>query len=208
MTSRSSFDLVVIAASAGGIQALGRVLSEVPADYPVPIAVVQHRSTRYPDRLAAVLSRKARLPVSRALAGERVEPGRVYLAPPGLHLVIRPGAYFALTDGRKIHHLHSAADPLMISAAQVFGSRVLAIVLTGGDSDGSEGVLAVKAAGGTVIAQNEATSQCFGMPGSAIQTGAVDYVLALEEIGPALVSLADGHSLEHRRLLGRQDAHR
>jgi two-component system chemotaxis response regulator CheB len=111
------------------------------------------------------------------------------VAPADKHLVIRADRTFGVTNGRKIHHVRSSADPLFQSAAQVSGGGVLAVVLTGGDSDASDGVLAVKAAGGTVIAQDRATSDHFGMPGSAIRTGAVDYILPLEEIGPTILEL-------------------
>ena len=190
MKVQPPYDLVVIAASVGGIQALREILSHLPADYPIPIAIVQHRTSQSPDRLPHVLSRWTRLPVARALEGEHINPGRVYLAPPSTHLIIQPDRSFGFVDGRKIHHVRSSADPLMMSAAAHLGPRVLAIVLTGGDADAREGVKAVKAAGGTVIAQDEASSQCFGMPGAAIRTGVVDYILPLPEIGPMLLRLA------------------
>jgi two-component system, chemotaxis family, protein-glutamate methylesterase/glutaminase len=184
------YELVTIAASAGGIQALWQVLSSLPVDFPLPIAIVQHRTARAPDRLASVLGRKTRLHVARAVEGEPLSAGRVYLAPPDAHLTVRPDKRFGFMDGRKIHHVRSSADPLMASAAASLGPHVLAVVLTGGDADASEGVKAVKAAGGTVIAQDEASSQCFGMPGAAIRTGAVDFILPLTEIGPMLVRLS------------------
>jgi two-component system chemotaxis response regulator CheB len=189
MKVHSRYDLVAIAASAGGVQALQQILSHLPAEFPVPIAVVQHRTTTAPDRLALVLSRRSRLPVGRALEGERLCPGRVYLAPPDTHLIVHPDGSFGYMGGRKIHHLRSSADPLMISAAAALGPRVLAVVLTGGDADAREGVKAVKAAGGTVMAQDEASSEFFGMPGSAIRTGVVDYIVPLVEIGPMLLRL-------------------
>jgi len=190
MEMRPRYDLVAIAASAGGVQALRQILSDLPVDFPLPIAIVQHRTTHSPDRLASVLSRKTLLQVSRVVEGEPLSAGRVYLAPPDAHLTVQPDKSFAFMDGRKIHHVRSSADPLMTSAAASLGSRVIAVVLTGGDGDASEGVKAVKAAGGTVIAQDEATSRCFGMPGAAIRTGVVDYILPLDQIGPTLVMLA------------------
>jgi two-component system chemotaxis response regulator CheB len=190
MKTHPRYELVTIAASAGGIQALWRILSSLPVDFPIPIAIVQHRTAQSPDRLAYVLGRKSSLPVARAIEGEPLRAGRVYLAPANFHLLIQPDKCLAFRDGQKIHHVRSSADPLMASAAASLGSRVIAVVLTGGDSDGSEGVKAVKAAGGTVIAQDEASSQCFGMPGAAIRTGAVDHILPLDEIGPLLVKLS------------------
>ena len=190
--------LVTIAASAGGIPAIRQVLSALPSDYPAPIAIVQHRTEHQPDLLVKVLARSSRLPVSRAVPGERLEPGHVYLAPARQHLVVRPDGRFDTVDGRKIRHLRSSANPLFETAAEVVGSGVIAVVLTGGDSDATDGVQAVKAAGGTVIAQDEGSSECFSMPRSAIHTGAVDYVLPVDQIGPALVRLTRGGAERNR----------
>jgi two-component system, chemotaxis family, protein-glutamate methylesterase/glutaminase len=190
--------LVTIAASAGGIQAMRRLLAALPADFPVPVVLVQHRTQHDPDLLPRVLSRGSRMPVKAARVGEHPAPGVVYVAPSDRHLVLRPDHTFGVTNGRKIHNVRSSADPLFGTAAQVSGGRMLAVVLTGGDSDASGGVQAVKAAGGTVIAQDRATSEHFGMPGSAIRTGAVDYILPLEEIGPTILKLTqeswEGHA--------------
>jgi two-component system chemotaxis response regulator CheB len=101
-------------------------------------------------------------------------------------LVIQAYRTFGLSVGRRIRHVHSSANPLFESAAGVLGSRVIAVVLTGGGSDATDGVQAIKLRGGMVIAQDQATSQTFGMPGSAIATGAVDYILPLDQIAPAL----------------------
>jgi two-component system chemotaxis response regulator CheB len=196
---KQPIQLVTIAASAGGIPALCHVLSKLPGDYPAAVAIVQHRSERQPDLLARVLSRSCRLPVGRVKRGERLQPGRVYLAPACRHLVIQGNGTFGTIDGPKIHHLHSSANPLFETAAKVMGPAVVAVVLTGGDSDGTEGVQAIKAAGGTVIAQDQASSQCFAMPASAIQTGAVDYVLPLDQIGPMLVRLTGGPQTHRSR---------
>ena len=166
-----------------------RVLAALPSDFPAAVVLVQHRSFHTPDYLPRVLGRWSHMPVSPARAGERLSPGVVYVAPADKHLVIRADRTFGVTNGRKIHHLRSSADPLFATAAQVSKGRILAVVLTGGDSDASGGVQAVKAAGGIVIAQDRATSAHFGMPGSAIRTGAVDYILPLEEIGPMIVRL-------------------
>jgi two-component system chemotaxis response regulator CheB len=184
------YRLVVIAASLGGVQAIGDVLSALPANFPVPIAVVLHRTTAPPNLLEEVLARRTRLMVRQAEDSEPMLPGTVYLAPPDRHLKIRADG-FALTDGRKIRHVLSSANPLFESAAQALGSRVIAVVLTGGDRDATDGVQAVNVHGGFVIAQDEATSEVFSMPHSAIQTGCVDLVLPLEAIGPALIDLVD-----------------
>jgi two-component system chemotaxis response regulator CheB len=176
------FDIIVIAASAGGIRALNHILATLPADLPVPIALVQHRSLHLPSFLANI----PRLKVKTAVEGESLQPGTVYIAPPNKHLLVKTDHTFVLSNGRRIRHVLSSANPLFASAA---AACVIAVVLTGGDSDATDGVQAVHDAGGLVIAQDQATSQLFAMPQSAIETGCVDYVLALDEIGPALLRL-------------------
>ena len=189
------YDLVTIAASAGGIEALSAILAALPADFPVPIAVVQHRTTRPPNLQAEVLGRRTRLAVKVAEESELMRSGTVYLAPPGLHLTVRSDKTVGLTNGTRIRHHLSSANPLFTTAAQALGGRVLAVVLTGGDRDATDGVQSVRACGGTVLAQDEATSALFAMPRSAIETGCVDAVLPLADIAPALVGLVMGHAI-------------
>jgi two-component system chemotaxis response regulator CheB len=184
------YDLVVMAASAGGVRAFQSLLSRLPEDFPLPIAIVQHRTTRDPNLLARVLSRHTPLIVKVASEGERLEAGTVYLAPPSAHLTVDSDLRVDLRDGKRIRHVLSSANPLFESAAQALPGRVIAVVLTGYDRDATDGVQAVKLSGGTVIAQDEATSETFNMPRSAIETGCVDRVLPLQQIGPALVVLA------------------
>lgn len=187
------YDLVVIAASAGGGQAIGEVLSALPTDFPIPIAVVLHRSPKAPSVLAKVLGRRTALTVKETEESETMRPGTIYLAPPDRHLNVHDDT-FTLTDGRKIRYVLSSANPLFESAAEMLGARVIAVVLTGGGRDATDGVQAIRAHGGTVLAQDQATSASFGMPRSAIETGCVDRVLPLEAIGPALVDLVQSRS--------------
>jgi two-component system chemotaxis response regulator CheB len=189
-TSEGKFRLVVMAASAGGVKAFESLLAQLPEDFPLPVAIVQHRTTRDPNLMTRVLSRHTVLPVKTAEAGEQLRPGTVYLAPPDAHLIVDADLRVALADGHRIRHVLSSANPLFESAARVFPGRVIAVVLTGYDRDGTDGVQAVKLSGGSVIAQDRGSSQVFEMPRSAIQTGCVDRVLPLEAIGPALVALA------------------
>lgn len=188
--SDGSYDLIVMASSAGGIQALQAVLSALPANFPIPIAIVQHRTAALPNRLAEVLGARSSLSVKIAREGEIMAPGTVYLAPPDRHLTVGRDRSVRLIDGRRIRHVHSSANPLFASAAESLGGRVIAVVLTGGDRDATDGVQSVRAAGGVVLAQDEATSEFFAMPQSAINTGCVDSILALPDIAPALVRLA------------------
>lgn len=181
---------VVLAASAGGVTALKKLLSQLPPDFPLPIAVVQHRSGRPPNILAKVLGLRAPLKVKQAEDREVLQPGTVYLAPPDLHMTVEADRSIRLTNGHKVRHVLSSANPLFESAAEALEGRVIAVVLTGFDRDGTDGVQAVKQHGGIVIAQDEATSQVFGMPHSAILTGVVDHVLPLDQIAGELARLA------------------
>jgi two-component system chemotaxis response regulator CheB len=190
MKNHKRYDVVVIAASAGGIQALQKLLAALPPDYPLPIAIVQHRTGNPPNLLARVLGRHTALKVKTAEDGESMHGGNVYLAPAHEHLIVRRDETLALVDGRKIRHVQSSANPLFASAAQVFGDGVIAVVLTGGDRDATDGVQSVKHHGGIVIAQDEASSQLFSMPHSAIETGCVDAILPIGEIAPELQRLA------------------
>lgn len=185
---RRKYELVVAAASAGGVEAFAKLLGALPADFPLPVAIVQHRTPGRPHILARILSLHTPLKVKDAEDGERMQPGTVYIAPPDLHLMVRPGGQLMLTDQRKIRHLHSSANPLFESAAAALEGRVIGVVLTGYDRDATDGVQAINHSGGHVIAQE--TAQVPGMPGSAIATGTVHEILPLERIAPALVRLA------------------
>ena len=185
------FAIAVLAASAGGLDAITAVLEALPAGFPLAVAVVLHRSGQLPNMLPDILDRRSALPVRLVVAGERVLPGIVYIAIPTLHLSITADRVFACADGATINYVHSSADPLLRSAAALYGRSAIAIVLSGSGRDGAEGARAIGAAGGYVIVQDEATAQAFGMPRAAIATGEVDEILPVEQIGPRLVRLAE-----------------
>jgi two-component system chemotaxis response regulator CheB len=187
---RPPFDLIVVAASSGGLEALGAIFSGLPADFPIPIAVVLHRTLQLPEILVDLLRARTPLRVKTAVPGERPRAGTIYVAPPDRHLVLTANRTFALRGGSLVHHTHSAADPLFASAASVYRDRVVAVVLSGGDVDGAAGAGAVGVAGGVVLVQDEATSRTFSMPAAAIATGQVDAVLPPGGIAAALISLA------------------
>lgn len=180
-TRQGGFELALIAASAGSIPALRDFLEKLPADFPIPIAVVLHRTQAQPMRLAQVLGRNSRLPIKTAIQGEPLRRGFVYLAPPRQHLVVRANRTFHLMDGHKIKYVHSSANPLFESAAYSLDGRVIAVVLTGSGTDGTNGVQTVKGMGGVVLVQDPASSAYATMPLSAIGTGAVDRVLPLDD---------------------------
>ena len=181
------YDMVVMAASAGGLHALQTVLSGLPADFPVPIAIVQHRPSSHASILPRILGKHSQLHVKEAVDGEKLQAGTVYVAPPDRHIEIRPDQFITCFDGRKIKFTHSSANPLFESAANVSRHGVIAVVLSGCGSNGADALHAVKAHYGFVIVQDPATAQHSGMPRAAIETGTVDQVLPLEEIAPAIV---------------------
>jgi len=136
-----------------------------------------------------MLNRCTELPVKMAESGDRLTGGLVFVAPPNYHLLVDPAGTLSLTQSELIHFLRPSADILFESVASSFPARAIAVVLSGTGSDGAKGVKAIKNAGGMVIAQDEDTSEFFGMPSAAIATGSVDIVLPLALIAPALVGL-------------------
>lgn len=187
--SHTRYDLIAMVASKGGIEAVSQILGSLSPLIPVPVVILIHRGISLPNNQASVLRTRTPLRVRFAEESLRIKPGTVYLAPPHLHLTFDHYRRFALVDGRRICRLRSSADPLFASAAEVFGARLLAVVLTGLGRDGADGVRAVRKHGGMVIAQDQTTSEEFSMPRSAIETGCVDAILPLGEIGPALERL-------------------
>lgn len=181
--------LVVIAASAGGLKALKTVLASFDTKLDASVAIVQHRAGTQPHLLGQLLATVTELPVRNARDGDEVQVGRILIAPPDQHLLIDADGRFALSTGPKVSFARPSADVLFESAAAAYGPQVIAVVLTGGDGDGSVGIGHVKARGGIVLAQDRETSEVFGMPRAAAQTGLVNRVLPVEEIGPTLVRL-------------------
>jgi two-component system chemotaxis response regulator CheB len=188
-TSGAAFDIVAMAASAGGLTALSRVLAALPADFPAVIVVVQHLDPRHRSLMADILSRRTPLRVKQAEEGEQVSPATVYIAPPNRHLLVNSDGTLSLSQSEMVHFLRPSADLLFESVAASYRERAIAVVLTGTGSDGAMGVQAIKKMGGTVIAQDEDTAEFFGMPSAAMHSGSVDFVLPLDEIPAALVTL-------------------
>jgi two-component system chemotaxis response regulator CheB len=185
----AAFDVVALAASAGGVTALGQVVSPLPKNFPAAIVVVQHVDPRHRSLLVEILSRRTTLTVKQAEAGDILRSGTIYIAPPDRHLLVDPGRRLSLSQSELVHFVRPSADLLFESVAASCRERAIAVVLTGTGTDGAMGVRAIKKMGGTVIVQDEQSSEFFGMPGAAIKTGDVDFVLPLEEIPSALETL-------------------
>jgi two-component system chemotaxis response regulator CheB len=188
----AAFDLVAVAASAGGLKALTAVLSPLPPDIPAAIVVVQHLDPRHRSLMAEILDRCTALDVRQVEDGDVLCSGTAFIAPPDNHVLVNPNGVLSLSKSALVHFLRPSADLLFESVAAAYRDRAIAVVLTGSGSDGSMGVEVVKKMGGTVIAQDEATSEFRDMPSAAVRTGSVDFVLPLDEIPAALVSLIRG----------------
>ena len=187
--SKPGFDVVALASSAGGLTALSEILSGLPSDFAASVLVVQHLDPRHRSLMANILSRRTPLSVKEAAEGDALVPGKVFIAPPNRHLLVTPGGTASLSESELVHFVRPSADLLFESVAACYKERAICVVLTGTGSDGSMGVKAIKKMGGTVIVQDEKSSEFFGMPSAALQTGQVDFVLPLVEIAPALVTL-------------------
>jgi two-component system, chemotaxis family, protein-glutamate methylesterase/glutaminase len=187
----AGFPVIAIAASAGGLHALSVILGGLPADFPATIAIVMHLAPDYKSILAEILGSRSALQVKQAETGDVLGRSLVFVAPPNHHLLVEKGGRLQLSssDAEKVHFARPSAEPLFASVAAVYQKHAIAVVLTGGDGDGSFGVQIIKEQGGTVIAQDRPTSQDFSMPESAIKTGDVDFVLPLNGIATKLIEL-------------------
>jgi two-component system chemotaxis response regulator CheB len=188
--------VLLIGSSTGGPQALMSLVSDLgPVIDRVPVLITQHMPPTFTTILAEHLARSSQRPALEAVDGEIVKAGRIYLAPGGRHMrVVRHGAdaAIALDDGPPVNFCKPAVDPLFASAIEVWQGAILAVVLTGMGSDGMRGGKEIVAAGGSVIAQDEATSVVWGMPGAAANAGICAAVLPLGQIAPKLVRLFSG----------------
>ena len=182
------YELVVAAASAGGLTALGVMLAELPADFPLPLAIVQHLDPNHPSLIADILRRRTALRVKQAQQDDLLEAGVVYVAPPAVHMLVGPFHRIVLSASAPLHHLRPSADRLFVSAAEQCGP-VIGVILTGTGTDGAAGASAIRAHGGLIMAQDQGSSAFFGMPQAAIDGGAVDLVLPLSRIAPTIVDL-------------------
>jgi two-component system chemotaxis response regulator CheB len=180
-------EMVVVGASLGGPRALATLLKGLTREFP-PVAIVQHIADGFTAGLASWLAQESRLDVREAEDGEPLRAGRVLLAPTGRHLVVAKGVAH-LSDAAAVDTFKPSVTPLFLSAARAYGARCCGVILTGMGRDGAEGMKALKDAGAHTIAQDEASSAVFGMPRAAIELGAVDRVLALEEIPKALLEV-------------------
>ncbi len=186
MTGR---DIIVIGASAGGVEALSTLVAGFPTDLPAAVFVVVHFPAGSNSALPAILSRRGRLPAEHPQDGDEILPGRIYVAPPDRHLLVKPGC-LRLVRGPRENGSRPAVDPLFRTAARAYGRRVIGVVLTGNLDDGTSGLMSIRGAGGIGVVQDPEEALYAGMPDSAIRIAGAEHVLALAEIGPMLARLA------------------
>lgn len=180
-------DIIVIGASAGGVEAISRLVADLPRDLRASVLLVVHLA-RGRSMLPEILTRAGRLPAAHPVDGEPLQYGRIYVAPPDHHLIVHNGKVRVVHTASE-NGVRPAADPLFRSAARAYGPRVIGAILTGALDDGAAGIVAVKQAGGITIAQDPDEASAPGMPRSAIATGMIDHVLALRDIPVLLDAL-------------------
>jgi two-component system chemotaxis response regulator CheB len=192
---------VVIAVSTGGPNALAELLPRLPADFPVPVLVVQHMPPMFTKLLADRLNTQSRVTVVEAKDAQLLEAGTVYIAPGDYHLsvVSRGGLVFtALAQGPPENSCRPAADVLFRSASAVFNDRLLAVVLTGMGRDGMLGCEQIRLCGGRVVVQDQTSSVVWGMPGLVVERGLADDVLPLTEIAAEIMRCCVGRHRQAR----------
>ena len=188
-------DIIVVGASAGGVEALVKLVGQLPLRLPASLFLVLHIPPRSPSLLPGILSRPGPLAASHPEDGEEIRQGHIYIAPPDYHMLIELG-YIKLSHGPKENLHRPAIDPLFRSAAYSYGPRVVGVILTGALDDGTAGLMAIKGRAGVAVVQDPADALYPGMPASALEHVQVDCCLPLAEIGAALVRLANQQAQE------------
>ena len=173
-----NIDAVVVGASAGGVEVLSVLLASLPARCPVAFCIVMHIPRERPSLLPEVFGVRCALPVKEAEDKEPVEPGRVYFAPPDYHLLLDRGPVLALSSDEPVHFSRPSIDVLFESAADIYGERLLGLILTGANQDGAAGLAAVGRAGGRTVVQDPDSAAVAYLPQAALQQGPVDFILS------------------------------
>jgi two-component system chemotaxis response regulator CheB len=182
--------IVVIGASRGGLEAISTIARSLAPDLPVGIVAVLHTAPDSPMILDEIIGARAAMPVAYATEGASILPGHIYLAPPDRHLVVVARGLLGLEAGPKVRHSRPAADRLFESAAEAYGDRVIGVVLTGADGDGTAGLRAIHAVGGIGVVQDPDDAYDPGMPRSALRADDPDYSVRLENMGVLLTTLS------------------
>jgi two-component system chemotaxis response regulator CheB len=198
-------DVVVVGVSTGGPDALAELLPYFPANFAVPILIVQHMPALFTKHLAESLTAKSNIPVAEGRSGQLLLPGHVWLAPGDFHMrlaIVKGEACIQLDQGPRENSCRPSVDILFRSASETFGPHVLAVVMTGMGQDGFNGCERIHAAGGRIFVQDEASSVVWGMPGAIVSAGLVDQILSLSELGPQILR----HVMRYRNDANATDA--
>ena len=182
-------EAIVVGASAGGVEALLGIFSELPNGFGLPIIAVLHLPDERRSQLAEVFARRLRIPVREAQDKQSIEPGTLYFAGPGYHLSVEQDRSLSLSQEERVHHSRPAIDYLFASAADAYGKGLLAILLTGANQDGAQGLVHVKEQGGTTVVQDPTEARVAVMPRAALALHTPDHILTLSRIGSLLASL-------------------
>jgi two-component system chemotaxis response regulator CheB len=184
-----SYDLICVGASWGGLDAVGRLLADIPDELDQPIVIAQHRhATALPGGFADLLHLRIKRPVQDVDDKTAIEPRHVYIAPPDYHLLVEPGA-FALSVDERVQFARPSIDVLFESASLAYGPAVIGIILTGANADGAAGLAAIKDRGGVAIVQEPDSAMRRAMPDAAIAATVADAILPLEKIGAFVYDL-------------------
>lgn len=189
MRNTHPIDIIVVGTSAGGLQAFAVLAEVLPHDYPIPIVLVQHRVKEHNDLLEEVLQSKCRITIKQADEKESLQSGMVYTAPPDYHLLIERDKTLSLSSDEQVNYSRPSIDVSFESAALAFKSHVLGILLTGANSDGTNGLLTIKAKGGFTLVQTPEEALFKTMPEAAIKAGAAMQILSLKQIADFLIKL-------------------
>lgn len=189
MSGGKKYQAIVVGASAGGLYALSSILKQLPADYPIPVVVVQHRSKDQSDLLEDVLQSKCKIKIKQADEKEKIKGGTVYIAPPDYHLLVENDMTFSLSYDELVLYSRPSINVLFESAAIAYQDELVGIILTGANNDGAAGISMIKKYGGLTIAQAPAEAQFPFMPGASIETKNVTHIWTLLEIQNFLLKI-------------------
>jgi two-component system chemotaxis response regulator CheB len=185
------YEAIVIGVSSGGLKALKIIFSDLPSDFAVPVIVVQHIGPRSENGWIKLLNDSCDIPIKEADEKENVAAGNIYIAPSNYHLLIEKDKTFSLTIDERVNFARPSIDVLFESAADVYREKLIGIILTGANNDGTKGVQRIKECGGTVIIQDPVTAESSYMPSSAFAAIKPDYVSALDQIGVVLIKITE-----------------
>ena len=190
------YEAIVIGVSSGGMNALKVLFSLLPKEFNTPIIIVQHIGSQSENLWIRLLNDKSNLPIKEADEKENIEHGKVYIAPPNYHLLIERNKTFSLTVDERVNYARPSIDVLFESAAEAYKNKLIGVILTGSNNDGTNGLKRIKEYGGLTIVQDPTTAESNYMPASAIAAMQVDYILSLEDIITLLIKTDKQHTIQ------------